>query len=505
MKTVQELIENDAHELGVVGRWKATLLKAKKPCFVTDCEEARTEIVRRGFPAICIENQFNTSILVETIDVYGADLPYILAFMPGLADCAATVEKALKQRKVAVVGVNVFGTAHNWEGVDKNAFNENVAAVAEIVSDKYQDTLKAFDLPEFENFGDVADSLPELAPELIQGVLRQGHKMLLCGDSKAGKSFLSIELALAVAGGTKWLKMPCKKGRVIYINLEIDGVSFMHRCKAVADAIKAPEDALRNLAVWNLRGSNLPIVRLVDEIEKRCRTGEYALVILDPIYKVQQGDENSAGDIGRLCNELDRICESTGASLFYSHHHGKGNAGNRKIIDRAVGSGVFARDADALLTILQLEEIEGRPETKNAFILEGNAREFPPIDPFRFWFRYPIHEVDDDGILTDVFPVGDGRNNLVQNMPATRSLIDEKHRERVQLIENAFMRLHIPGKPVQARELCEECGLTLDALRKEFQRSPDDYEITYQAGGKIWSKTEFHPVIEGQENMPFNA
>ena len=33
------------------------------------------------------------------------------------------------------------------------------------------------------------ENLPRLAPVLIEGILRQGHKMLISGSSKAGKSF----------------------------------------------------------------------------------------------------------------------------------------------------------------------------------------------------------------------------------------------------------------------------------------------------------------------------
>ena len=36
------------------------------------------------------------------------------------------------------------------------------------------------------------ENMPELSPALIEGVLRQGHKMLLAGPSKAGKSFALI-------------------------------------------------------------------------------------------------------------------------------------------------------------------------------------------------------------------------------------------------------------------------------------------------------------------------
>ena len=45
------------------------------------------------------------------------------------------------------------------------------------------------DLPDPESLQAYWDNLPELAPCLIGGVLRQGHKMLIAGPSKAGKSF----------------------------------------------------------------------------------------------------------------------------------------------------------------------------------------------------------------------------------------------------------------------------------------------------------------------------
>ena len=44
------------------------------------------------------------------------------------------------------------------------------------------------DLPDPESLLDTWDDLPALSPPLIDGVLRQGHKMLLAGPSKAGKS-----------------------------------------------------------------------------------------------------------------------------------------------------------------------------------------------------------------------------------------------------------------------------------------------------------------------------
>ena len=59
------------------------------------------------------------------------------------------------------------------------------------------------DLPDPENLANEWDDMPELAPPLIDGVLRQGHKMLLAGPSKAGKSFALIELCVSLAEGKR--------------------------------------------------------------------------------------------------------------------------------------------------------------------------------------------------------------------------------------------------------------------------------------------------------------
>ena len=64
-----------------------------------------------------------------------------------------------------------------------------------------------------------------LMPELIGGVLRIGQKMIVTAGSKTGKSFLVMELAMAIATGRDWLGFPCIKGKVLYVNFEIQDAS----------------------------------------------------------------------------------------------------------------------------------------------------------------------------------------------------------------------------------------------------------------------------------------
>ncbi|RDB76403.1 AAA family ATPase [Eggerthella lenta] len=210
------------------------------------------------------------------------------------------------------------------------------------------------DLPDPETLDRTWDDMPELAPPLIEGVLRQGHKMLLAGPSKAGKSFALIALTVAIAEGLEWFGWRCAQGRVMYVNLELDRASCLHRFRDVYAAMGARPDNLANVAVWNLRGKSKPMDQLAPALIRRAAKERPIAVIIDPIYKVITGDENSADQMAAFCNQFDKVADGLGCAVIYCHHHSKGAQGGKRSMDRASGSGVFARDPDALLDMLEL-------------------------------------------------------------------------------------------------------------------------------------------------------
>jgi len=211
------------------------------------------------------------------------------------------------------------------------------------------------DLPDPESLTDYWDHLPDLAPPLIEGVLRQGHKMLMAGPSKAGKSFALIELSIGIAEGSKWLGWQCTQGKVLYVNLELDRASALHRFRDVYTALGLQPNNINNIDIWNLRGKSVPMDKLAPKLIRRAQKKNYIAVIIDPIYKVLTGDENSADQMAHFTNQFDKIATELGSSVIYCHHHSKGTQGNKKSMDRASGSGVFARDPDALIDLVELE------------------------------------------------------------------------------------------------------------------------------------------------------
>ena len=338
------------------------------------------------------------------------------------------------------------------------------------------------DLPDEESMADAWEDLPELAPELIGGVLRQGHKMLVAGPSKAGKSFALIELCCAIAEGRDWIGFPCAQGRVLYVNLELDRASCLHRFKDVYKSLGWTPSNLQNLDIWNLRGHSAPMDKLAPKLIRRAAKKNYIAIVIDPIYKVITGDENSADQMAAFCNQFDKICTELGTAVIYCHHHSKGAQGGKRSMDRASGSGVFARDPDALIDIIELEITEAMrkqerhkaicatavewlkrwnvniddlsqdslltvsemvrtcelrlsreaylrfkeaqavaekiADTRTAWRIEGTLREFARFAPVNLWFEYPVHRVDVVGSLGDLDAAGEA--------PAWKKNFDKK-------------------------------------------------------------------------------
>ena len=281
------------------------------------------------------------------------------------------------------------------------------------------------ELPDMEPLSAYRDNPPELPEELISGILRRGHKMLISGSSKAGKSFLLMELCVAIAEGRPWLGFRCRKGRVLYVNLEIDPASAVNRFLKIYEALGIPAANMESIVLWNLRGHAVPLDQLVPKLVRRVRDRHFDAIIIDPIYKVITGDENNASEMGAFCNQFDRICTETGCSTIYCHHHSKGAQGMKKAMDRASGSGVFARDPDAQLDMIQLElsdDIKNnvRDGAATAWRLESSLREFPNITPVNFWFEYPLHRIDTGGELGTMPAQGTPKAGRVNN-PRSKS------------------------------------------------------------------------------------
>lgn len=321
------------------------------------------------------------------------------------------------------------------------------------------------------------ENLAGLKPELIDGVLREGGKMLLAGPSKAGKSFAMIELAVCIASGTPWMgRFKCRQGKVLYVNLEVDSASFEWRIHDVYKTL-LPEDFeqptyLKNITIWNLRCYCIDWPHFVDVCCRRIRREKYDAIIIDPFYKLNVGSENSVFDMLQFCNGIDRISAVNGASVIYAHHHSKGDQGWKNSMDRASGSGIFARDVDALLDVIELELPPDRQRAGvTAWRIEGTLREFPSFEPVDVWFNYPIHIMERFDPADNIAP--HSQLPAFQRALNARKSKEQKLKERRHRLEAAIDLLAAQGKEVTTRKLVEYLGVTKQTVWRMVDEHPD--------------------------------
>lgn len=313
-------------------------------------------------------------------------------------------------------------------------------------------------LPDDISLSDVWDNMPPMKEELIENVLRVGHKMLVSGPSKAGKSYLLIELAICIAEGREWLGNKCKQGKVVYLNMELDQAECYQRFKQIYNGLGIKPDNIQNIRIWNLRGFATPMDKLAPLLINRFKEKNYLAVIVDPIYKVITGDENSATEMSKFCSYFDRCSEALGTAMIYCHHHSKGaGAKYSNAMDRASGSGVFARDPDAILDMTELNPGEAEykyrdyyknaNESLSAWEMTYTLRSFPPRYGSRLWFDHPIHRPDELNILRGA-KYKDGSNRGKGKEQTSK---EENERAVAEAFENlSFGRDHVEREALRS-------------------------------------------------------
>jgi hypothetical protein len=316
----------------------------------------------------------------------------------------------------------------NWldDGFADDGFADNAAY--DVTGD-----VARLKLPAFVDLA-LTTQRPSLPPFLINGLLYRGDKLLVSGPSKAGKSILLLELALAVATGGRWLGFRCKVGSVLYVNFEVRPDAFTHRFYDLKEATGGLEPEQGRLLVLNMRGVNLAdgVTSFVDLLIASIAADacNFSLIIIDPFYKVAAGDENAADDVHKVLKHFDEIAAATGASVCVVHHHSKYSQGSKSPIDRAAGSGVFGRDFDCIVDLTQLDASKAidaeiaRIEPKSfrelgneaqasarwefrqeaeahltAWRVSFVARHTATPQDANAWFEYPRHRLDQTGKL----------------------------------------------------------------------------------------------------------
>jgi RecA-family ATPase len=147
-------------------------------------------------------------------------------------------------------------------------------------------------------------------------------------------------------------------------------------------------------------------------------------------------------------------------------------------MDRASGSGVFARDPDAQLDMIQLETSDefmaqnADSLQSTAWRLESSLREFGNFKPVNFWFEYPIHRLDEKGILAKNYAEGDPKSNLEKS--GKRNQTPESRKDE---FDAAFDINKNSDDTCELSILSEYLGVTDRTIKNRVKEFGDEYHI----------------------------
>lgn len=150
---------------------------------------------------------------------------------------------------------------------------------------------------------------------------------VLYGASRSGKTFLGIDMCMALARDVQWFGRRVKRCGVLYIAAEGQvGLRLRAYLKhndidadALADQFRVVDSAV------NLLDPRADLPELLEEMNAAARAmGNVGLVVIDTLNRIMPGgDENQSNDMGAVITSAKRIEEALGCLVLFVHHSGK--------------------------------------------------------------------------------------------------------------------------------------------------------------------------------------
>jgi hypothetical protein len=273
------------------------------------------------------------------------------------------------------------------------------------------------------------------------------------------KSWLSLQLAYAVAQGRPFLEKTTRKAPVLYMALELDNIAMAERCRKLGtapDGLDVLFSFTRGLAALN-------------DLEALLAAKAYRFVIVDmlPAILPKGTDGNSYDAITEFMLSLRRLAQSYSSCFLCLLHSGK--AERADFVDSVLGSTGFAGQAD---TVIVLDRKRG--DTIVKFMSSGNhGRDCcMKIEVGENMIMKRIEDDDSDG------------NFLPQSAEQVYTLLKDNY-----------------PQGTTAAVLSGVIGKSADAVRKILTRQLVDRGLVEQASRGIYKITNGQSDTNGQSVM----
>jgi hypothetical protein len=180
---------------------------------------------------------------------------------------------------------------------------------------------------------------------VMPGLLERGDRLLLTGSEGLGKSFLSRQMAICAAAGLHPFTFePVDPIKVLVLDAEnslkinLRAYGWM-KSAAASFGVNVGNRFLIDSYPY---GTNVIDPRMGNKLIRTVEMQQPDLIVIGPLYKIHELDDEKAGEALRIQHYLDRVRAVCGSALILELHspHGSGTHGRDM---RPAGSSVWRR------------------------------------------------------------------------------------------------------------------------------------------------------------------
>jgi hypothetical protein len=284
-------------------------------------------------------------------------------------------------------------------------------------------------------------------PWLIEGLWMREAVGIIGGEPKCGKSFLALDLAVAVAAGVPCLRQfPARHGGPVLLYAAEDAAPIVRqRLQGIAHAAAIGFETL------DVHVITVPILRL--DRREHCQALRAtvahlrpALLVLDPFVRLHAIDENVAGEVAPLLGFLRSLQREHRTAVALVHHARKG-AGHERGGQALRGSSELHAWGDSNLYLRRLGE---------SLYLAVEHRAAPGIDRLQLTLRadppaLALGVVEKDGAEPPQQPQPSAQHRLEQILAAAKTPLTQRQlrgaaRMRASHVSDILAKLLATGR-----------------------------------------------------------
>ncbi len=210
---------------------------------------------------------------------------------------------------------------------------------------------------------DFADD--EVPPEIVEGLVHEDALISQTGASKAGKSIVANQMAMAIATGTDFLGLRVRQCPVLLASLEMSAALVRDRMERISRDVRIPMPEVGRdlfiIAPTRRRTAALDLTSIEgrDHLTRCVETIGARVVVLDTLYKFCLGaDPNDNATMGQLFSDLADLAQTTGAALVVLDHVAKG-AGSGVVSQSALGAQIKGGAARTIAHLKRVSAADG--------------------------------------------------------------------------------------------------------------------------------------------------